>query len=329
MIYLVIVNYVRTAELLRAMVVRALLAATIASAVAVLAFMGASLGLSIPGADLSSGAALDLTRPFGAFGTMVEPNILGSYCAAFLVLGYGLYLAMRNEEDSNLRRLGRWTSLTCAVALVVSFTRSAWIGALVGIVVLAVLTRRLEGVSLRRVLVPVAVVVGAAALVLLIPGTASAFLLYKITNILNPESPTVIWRLLTSVLALDQTSVHPIIGHGTFSFAPLVAEGTDFARYAGWRSIWISNFLLLALHDTGVIGLALWVALLWALIAPGWRAARNPAGSATDFSAPLTAAFVALLLPFLATTGFSLGYPWLLAGLLGAQAQLKTANENG
>jgi hypothetical protein len=104
-----------------------------------------------------------------------------------------------------------------------------------------------------------------------------------------------------------------------------VAAGGDFAQFDNWRNLWIGNYLLLALHDTGVIGLLLWIALMWAVLSSGIRAVRTLGERDVELgrrAIALTAAVVSLLVPFLATTGFSLGYPWVLIGLLGAHARL-------
>jgi hypothetical protein len=126
-------------------------------------------------------------------------------------------------------------------------------------------------------------------------------------------------------MALDQTIVHPIVGWGTFTFAPLAAQGADFQQFDNWRNLWIGNFALLALHDTGAIGLLLWGGMLWSVLRRGLRAVaslRPVDPQASIHAIALVGAVVSLLIPFLATTGFTLGYPWLLIGLLGAHARL-------
>ncbi len=130
---------------------------------------------------------------------------------------------------------------------------------------------------------------------------------------------------MTYSLALDQTATHPIVGWGTFTFAPLTAQGNDFQQFESWRNFWIGNFALLALHDTGAMGLLLWCGMLWSSIARGARAAvalRSIDVHASIHALALVGAVVSLLIPFLTTTGFSMGYPWLLIGLLGAHGRL-------
>jgi hypothetical protein len=139
----------------------------------------------------------------------------------------------------------------------------------------------------------------------------------------NLQSQTAVIRGITYSMALDQTTVHPWIGWGTFTFAPLTAEGADFQQFENWKNLWIGNYLLLALHDTGIVGLGLWCGLLWSIVARGVRAVRAAApADAGALAIALTTAVSSLLIPFLTTSGFSLGYPWLLIGLLGAHCGL-------
>jgi putative inorganic carbon (hco3(-)) transporter len=328
-IYLLLINFLDTREQLDVFFERCLWAALIASGIGCVAFALAISGLSIGGAEVSGSAVENLSRPFGAYGTMVEPNIFGSFMGSIVVLTVVL-LAVGSRLSSSARRqrLLRWTAALCAAALVLSFTRTAWIGAIIGLLCAAWLGRRRVGVKATRVLVPLLASVVIVLALLVLPGPAGTFLRFKLSNLVNVESPTAMLRLMTYALAVEQTLRHPILGVGTFSFAPLLAEGNDFAQFAGWRGLWIGNYLLLALHDTGVIGLMLWLGLIWSIISRGVRVVR--AASQTDPTIAvrtlgLTAAIVSLLVAYLATTGFSLGYPWMLIGLLGAHARLAVA----
>ena len=321
-IYVILVNFVDTRSELDALFARCLWAAALASGLGIAAFVLALAGVTLGGAEVSRAAAEGLTSAFGAYGTMVEPNIFGSFCGAFLVLTAMLLEAVRDGSTVRQRALIRTTAALCAVGLVVSFTRSAWIGGITGLLALAVLGRRAFGLQSTRVLTPLAAIVALTVLLLLLPGPAGNFLRFKVVNLLNPDSPTATLRLLIYSLALDQTAAHPIVGWGTYSFAPLAAQGADFARYQGWRNIWIGNYLLLALHDTGIIGLVMWVGMLWSSLARGIRTVRLVDAAMARRILGLTAAVTSLLIPFLATTGFSLGFPWLLLGLLAAHVRL-------
>ena len=185
--------------------------------------------------------------------------------------------------------------------------------------------RATERVARRtRLVVPAIAVVVVAVALILSPGDTGALLRFKLSNLVNLESQTAVVRALVYGLAIDQVTAHPIVGWGTFTFAPLVAQGVDFQQFTNWKNLWIGNYLLLALHDTGVIGLALWCGMLWTVVARAVRAVRalrEPAPGASDLTLALAMAVVTMLIPFLATNGFSLGFPWLLIGLLGVSAR--------
>jgi O-antigen ligase len=329
-VYVLLVQFLDTRAELDAFVRRAVWAAALAGGVGVGAYLLAVVGLPVGGAEVSTSAVEHLTRAYGAFGTMVEPNILGSFSGAWLVCALSLLAVAHRAPDLPPRTL-RVVAGATAAALVLSFTRAAWLGALVGFGMFALGARRTLGVRLRsarrarRLVVPLVALGVAAAVLWVLPGGAGALFRFKLLNLVNLESQTGLLRLVTYGLAVQQTAAHPVVGWGTFTFAPLVAEGADFRQFENWRNLWIGNWLLLALHDTGIVGAALWVGMLTTALRRGLRAARalrdvDPALAARTLA--LTAAVASLLVPFLATTGFSLGWPWLLMGLLGAHARL-------
>ncbi len=329
-IYLVLLNSLETREALARAFTRSLWGAMLAAAIGISAFALGLAGLHVGGAEVSQSAAEHLSMAYGSYGTMVEPNIFGSFTGAFLVVSIGM-LAVAPRVPAVAARTGvfRATAALCSMGLVLSFTRAAWLGAIVGILFFVALGRRTLGIRASRLLKPMAIGVAVVLALLVLPGTAGDFFRFKLFNIVNLESRTGESRLLTAALALQQSIEHPIIGYGTFTFAPLVAQGSDFSQFEGWRSIWIGNFVLLALHDTGVIGLALWVALLWSIVARAVRTLRTLVATDPENAArilALTAAVASMLISFLATTGFSLGYPWLLIGLLGAHCRVATAS---
>ncbi len=324
-IYFLVLNFADTREDAAALLRVFLWAAVIACVIAIAAFVLAAAGMRVGGAEVSGTAAQNLTRAFGAYGTMVEPNILGSFSAAVLVMTATLLAGGEEYRASNATALVRSAAATAALALVLSFTRSAWLGAMVGAAFVAVAGGRMLGLRPGRFVKPLSLLAAVVLVVLLLPGVTGDFLSFKLQNLLNFGSQTAVFRLLTYSLALEQTMHHFILGSGTYTFAPLVAQGNDFMQYEGWRNLWIGNYLLLALHDTGIVGLILWLGMLWSVVAAGVRATRairaiDPA--LATLALALTGAVVTLLIPFLATTGFSLGSTWLLIGLAGAHARL-------
>jgi O-antigen ligase len=327
-LYVLLVNFVDSMSLAAAFLRRLLWAAIAGSVIGIAAFVLASAGLDLGGAEVSRLAAERLTQAYGAYGVMLEPNIFGSFTGAVLVLSIVLVAGLpRDGSAAREIRLAWWAAGTSAVGLVLSFTRAAWLGALVGLACCLAAIGRLSMRQWRRraIGVPIGVAAAVALALLVAPGEAGNLLRFKLSNLVNLQSQTAVLRLLTYSMALDQTTAHPIIGWGTFTFAPLTAQGADFQQFENWKNLWIGNFALLALHDTGIVGLALWCGMLWSVVGRGVRAAaalRTIDPRASIHAVALVGAVISLLIPFLATTGFSLGYPWILIGLLGAHARL-------
>ncbi|MDB4900038.1 MAG: hypothetical protein JWN53_1846 [Gemmatimonadetes bacterium] len=327
-IYLILLNFLDSDEEMALFFHRCLWAGALACTIAIAAYLLALVGMPVGGAEVSRSAVVSFTNAYGAYGTMVEPNIFGSFSGAlFLVALTLLVLPNRWSAQADHPMLLRWLAAIAAAGTVLSFTRSAWIGVLCGIALLAALGAYTLGLRVRLSAIVVPLLVGLAIVLalLVMPGDAGTLFRYKVANLLNPASPTVAVRVINYTMALEQTLRHPVIGWGTFTFAPLAAEGADFRQFEGWRNLWIGNYLLLALHDTGLVGVALWVALLWTVLSRGARtivALRPTHPYAAGRALALTVAVASLLVPFLATSGFSLGFPWLLMGLLGAHRRL-------
>lgn len=313
-VYLVVINAMedmRDARVLHRHVRRA---GFLAAAVGVVAFALNRAGFPVGGANVDT----TVNAPFGAFGTMFEPNIYGSYCEAYFILAVATILF---QPRSVALRWAWPLALIAGLGLLLSFTRGAWLGALVGIPMVVLLARHYAGlrVSLFRLLVPVAVVSVIAAVLWFLPTDAGEFFRFKVRNLVNAQSENAVVRLLLYGLALEQWTAHPLLGWGTFSFAPLTSEGINFREFEGWQALWIGNFLLQHLHDTGIVGLAAFLAFLWALIRDALASVRSTISQDRPLALEhlaLVAAFTSLLVPFFFTTGFTLGYSWMFAGLV-------------
>jgi O-antigen ligase len=331
-IYFILYNLLDTREELNAFFHRMLWAAVAASMLAIAAYTLAIAGVSIGGAEVSSSAAQQFTAAFGAYGTMVEPNILGGFAAAYLVACFALLVDradLRNVEGSV--RISRWVLGLCAVVLVLSFTRGAWLGAIASMGCLVIMRWRglAERIRVRHVVVPLAAAAVVAGALIVAQGDAGTLFRFKATNIVNVGTQTGFTRLVQYALALEQWLEHPALGWGTFTFAPLAAQGADFQQFDNWRNLWIGNYLLLALHDTGVVGLVLWIAMLWGLFTRSVSVVRRLRVVDVEMARrtlALTLAFVTFLVAFLFTSGFSLGYTWVLLGLLGAHHRFATSD---
>lgn len=316
-IYAVIVNCVQTVDEADRLTDLVLALLAVAALIGIFAFWAGIAGYKTGMANVE-GSPLDGGTAYGAFGTAYEPNIFGSMCqSAFVAAGAMLLLGARR------RRMALWgVVLTTGLGLLLSFTRGAWLGAICGLLVVALLAPVIgRRVSLAPLIAPT--VAGALGFVWLWSdeGPAGVFFRYKIQNLLNPQSATASYRLVSYGLAWEQVIQRPIFGWGTFTFAPMLAQGSDVKQLGVEHAIWISNYVLLILHDTGLVGLLVFVLLIAFVLKMGINAARGLVAARPDSAATLialVASVIGLLVSFLASSGFTFTYPWVVIGLIGA-----------
>lgn len=248
--------------------------------------------------------ALENFVTFSPFGTLFDSNTFGMYAMAATLLQVILVLQARGRPRIALA-VGIAITLT-AVAL--SLTRTAWIGLVVGLgLVLLVSPRRRWALAIGA---------GAAALVIValvvssvLAGGENALAQFSAARVLTSRS--IVFRLDAYLRAWNDFLASPWLGNGVNVFAQ------KYTSPAGARD-WISNFFLMTLHDTGIIGLMLLLAWLGWLAVEVGRAYRTQREPTRTLLLGLSIAYVALLVTYQATTVFWLGWNWIYLGLLRA-----------
>ena len=304
-------------------------AGIIGGLVGIVAFVLGIVGLPVGGANV------DITvrgLAFGSYGTMREPNIFGNFCQIFFVFGVAL-VQLPSPEERPLPS-GRLVLMlgVSSLGLVLSFTRGAWIGAVAGLLGVTVLNVMIFGSRLRlsRIVVPVLVALVAGSVIWYVSEDAQEFMSEKLLNLFNPKSENAAIRLLLYARALENIRQQPWLGWGTYSFAPLSVSGIDVRLMGNLHDIWLGNYVMLALHDTGLVGLVIFGGILLSVLRPAFVTAK--AWAQTDRVravrlSGLVAAFASLLVSFLPSSGFTFGYPWLLLGIIGAYVRIGRAPE--
>ncbi|MGY1636658.1 O-antigen ligase family protein [Geodermatophilus sp. SYSU D00742] len=198
-----------------------------------------------------------------ARGPFVQPEANGLVLAACMFAS-ALYVS---------RARGAWRVASAAAVLltatgvVLTLTRSVWVGAALGVLVLMVVVP-----PLRRRLV--ALVAGAAAagglLLLTVPGLTTV-LVDRLTT-----ARSIFDRQNTNAAALRAVGAHPIDGIGWTQF---LGQSTDWVRQADDYPITnvdieVHNVLLSRAAELGLVGAALWVACV--LAGPVLAATRRP-----------------------------------------------------
>lgn len=214
----------------------------------------------------------------------MDPIELGTTLAITAVLLLGLSL-----DGPRLRRLLCLGSLLpVTAALVLTWSRGAWLAAVLGA---AALIARTE----RRRLWPgllAAVLVLAAAVPALGPRWAwHAGRLQEIAAVEGRFSRIAIWRLVPAIVA-----DHPVVGTGLSTFQTVYEryrQQTTAVPYAPWAH----NLFLQFAAETGLVGLAALLAFLTVggLALARWHARWPPGSAQHRTSAIVLAAFAALL----------------------------------
>lgn len=190
-----------------------------------------------------------------ALGTFNNSNTFARYLMLLVIMGVALFPHVHRGARV---ALGGIVGLS-GLFLVLTYTRSALIGTVIGLVVVA-------AVQSRRVLVGLAVA-GTVA-VLLVPGLSGRF-----TELVggggSSEGNSFTWRLSywSEVAGLAKQS-------------PLTGIGVSQTQYFTDEKKQPHNDFLRAAVETGLVGLAAYIGMLVALVALGVRAVRaSPRGS--------------------------------------------------
>jgi len=141
---------------------------------------------------------------------------------------------------------------------------------------------------------------------------------FSTVDISDPTAdPNTLTRAVQTISAVDEVTKHPIFGGGTSSFQ-LAFNWEDFGTE--WQDQgWIGNTELRVLHDTGIVGLLVFLAFLVVLVRRSLKVLKR------EFSVELLALLlsgVVYSVTFQATEGTLLAFPWVQLGLIGCAVTL-------
>jgi O-antigen ligase len=238
------------------------------------------------------------------FGTQREPNIVGAYCGATMIMLVVVYL---NRPSKKL--LGA-IALTAA-AVMLSLSRGALASVLLAMIVVFVYGMRAETVR-KRTLLKAGLAILAAWLAVA-PAIASLYQerLKSVTVTDIGEDETVAGRLIVNALALEDVLEHPFLGTGTASFNLTLIDKQLSEQFEG---VWIGNVELRLLHDYGAIGLAILVSFLFFLLRGSVKLLKRE--RRLELVALLMGGIV-YCISFQATEGTLLAFSWVHLGLIG------------
>ncbi len=248
--------------------------------------------------------ALTTFETFSAYGTLFDSNTLGMFAMATALLQIVLIL------DAQFARwrvaLGAGIIITL-LAVALSLTRTAWLGLGAGLFLIFVTSPRRRWALIFGG-AAAALVIGALAASSALAGGGGALADFSVTRLLTSKS--IFFRLDAFARAGRDFLLNPLLGNGANTFAQ------KYTTEAGTRD-WISNLVLLTLHDSGIVGTILLGAwLVWLGVAT--RRALRVSNPLRPFQLALAIAGGALLVCHMVTNVFWLGWNWVFVGLLAA-----------
>jgi hypothetical protein len=256
----------------------------------------------------------DLSAPYGL---QYEANLLGSTSGALSVMMLVMYLCERR------RRVLVGFALAFA-GMAISLSRGALGATLVGLVVTALFAAR-KGLLTRETGISIAKATLCALLVVLpavVPQYSERF---NTMDIGEPAvDPNTLTRIVQVSSAFEEVLKHPMLGGGTSSFQ-LAFDWQSMGEE--WEDQgWIGNTEMRVLHDTGVVGLVIFIAFLVSLFRRSRKVLK------VEFNPELVALLASALvycISFQATEGTLLAFPWVHLGLIGCAISVLSTSEAG
>ncbi|HJX83390.1 MAG TPA: hypothetical protein VJ723_03505, partial [Candidatus Angelobacter sp.] len=252
----------------------------------------------------------------GTYGTQFEANILGAYCGANSVM----MLAMHLKQPCKKYLIG--FAITAA-GMAISLSRAVLMTTVLMYVLVFVYGIWTRLMTPRTLVAVSATVLGVALLLapVLVPIYIDRFNSLEVTDITADE--TARSRLLPIAISWDDVILHPIVGNGTSSFQLMFDYSIiDASVDAGW----IGNTEMRVLHDTGALGLGVFLLFLLALAVGARKILKRK--SNPELTALLFAALV-YCISYQATEGTLLAFTWIHLGLIGCALSIfKLSNQS-
>jgi len=314
LLFVYVASVIRRPEELR-FVVTMLVAALLVESLVIVAVSQTGSDLALPGVStrLDPGAVAtgEVARTGGTIGS---PNAAGSFLSLLLAPALSLLAA---PVGRRVKALAALAFALGALALVLTFSRGAWLAFLVSAAVLALL-------AVRNRLVPARVLVAA---VLAVAVLAVPFAGLISSRLAEDESADARGPLMA--LAWRMVEDRPLLGVGANNFGLLIPDyaGPEFA--SEWLYA-VHNKYLQVWSEAGTAALLAFVWFLAVSIRRGARVARGGDRLLAPLAAGLTAGFVGQAVNMSVETYH--GRPqvellWLVAGLLAAMHAMQAREE--
>lgn len=242
-----------------------------------------------------------------AFATYGNPNMLGG----FLVFAVTVALGLALSEHGRAWRLVYWTGFAlCGLALIATFTRGAWIGAALSLVLLSIIAWR-QRTKLRRLDLIPAGIIGAAFIAIIVRSLAGSQTVTNIgkrlASIFDFSSGGNRFRFEIWEAATDAIKDRPLFGWGPDTFGLVFSKfkSIEYVRRPGSSALVDNahNFPLHLASGVGIPGALLFFAIwIWAIV----RSWKTVFARGTDSSHPLGSGRILLGAFWAASMGYFL-----------------------
>ncbi|HLK53415.1 MAG TPA: O-antigen ligase family protein [Candidatus Angelobacter sp.] len=249
------------------------------------------------------------------YGLQYEANLLGSYSGALCVMMLVIYL-----YDHRRRFLVGFSIGLAGMAI--SLSRGALGATFIGLAAVAIVGLKKRLVT-RELGFNLAKATWCALLVVLpavVPQYTERFTTMDIGE--PAVDPNTLTRIVQVSSAFDEVLKHPFMGGGTSSFQ-LAFDWQSLGEE--WEEQgWIGNTEMRVLHDTGIVGLSVFVAFLVVLYRRSRKVLKSE--SNPELVALLASALV-YCVSFQATEGTMLAFSWVHLGLIGCAVSIFSTSE--
>jgi O-antigen ligase len=218
----------------------------------------------------SSDAAVVSNRPVGVF---AQPNELGLCAAMVFCFSFAMIILTRRQRRSWLVALCVVAALLALTALLLSLSRGAWIGTVVGLLVLALLLREARPALLCLATV---VTIGLALLVV-VPSVNPPVIAQRLLSVFGGPGNPYDERPAARAEAVVQMSERPLLGSGPASYSWAAQQGVAHVPAAKGEEH-AHNLYLAVGAEQGVLG----VTLIVTAVGVGAAAALSNRGARGD-----------------------------------------------
>lgn len=245
-----------------------------------------------------------------AYGSLPHPNILGGFLGATLVLGISYYVSSMRSVVANGRLMRTFRILylvSCVLlllGLILTFSRTAWLGAAIGFLAYAWATLKKNGSG--KALLKAYIVLGITGAVFV--GILHETVFPRFDGATIGREGSVSERALSLEDARTLVAVHPFVGVGSGNSTAAIIESEPD------RPIWsiqpAHNVFALVFAELGIVGLVLFSFFLGSIL---YRSRR---GTDTIFAIAFLTLIPGLFLDhWLWTSHFGILLIFLFAGL--------------